>query len=85
MELYYGLLVKYGKEVADLHYNININHCVTITDEIIKEAMLFRKDNKERGLSYVDYLRCIIIKKNGIKFLTGDREFKNIENVEFIK
>ncbi len=85
MELYYGLLIKYGKEIADLHYDTNTAHCIMIKDEIIKEAMGFRKDNKKKNLSYIDCIGYVIAKKNGIKFLTGDKQFEGLPNVEFVK
>ena len=47
--------------------------------------MQFRLQWKDRGVSITDCVSYIIAKKLGINFLTGDREFEDIENVEFIK
>ena len=46
-----------------------------------------RKELKEKGLniSYIDAIGYTISLERGIKFLTGDKEFKNLPNVEFIK
>ena len=85
MELYYGLLVKHGKKIADLHYDLNVGYCVDISDETIKEAMLFRVSNKHKNLSYIDCVGYILSKKLGINFLTGDKKFENLDNVEFVK
>lgn len=85
MEFYYWLLNKFGKRVADKFYDETVQYTVEIQDEIIKEAMLFRMQNKSKNLSYVDCIGYILAKANGLKFLTGDPQFKGIENVEFVQ
>ena len=47
--------------------------------------MNFRYNNKQRNLSSTDCISYFMAKDLGIKFLTGDKEFSNFENVEFIK
>ena len=37
-----------------------------------------------RNLSYTDVVGYNIALKRGIRFLTGDRNFKNLENVEWV-
>jgi len=66
-------LNRYSKFIAPLNPNI------------IKEAMKFRVRNKENDLSMTDCISYLMAKEFGIKFLTGDKEFENLENVEFIK
>lgn len=85
MELYYGLLLKYNKNVAELYYDINLDYCIDVTDEIIKEAMIFRAVDKKRNLSYIDCIGYVLAKKVGARFLTGDKEFEYLDNVEFVK
>ena len=58
---------------------------VEVKDEIIKEANAFRLYEVKRELSYVDCIGCIIAKMMKIKFLTGDKQFKDLENVEYVK
>ena len=53
--------------------------------KIIIRAMLFRVDNKDKNLSMADCISYIQAKELGIKFLTGDKQFENLENVEFVK
>ena len=85
MELYYGLLLKYNKTIADICYDKFVKYVIEIDDITIKEAMLFRKLNKERKLSYIDCIGYMMAKKNDIRFLTGDKEFEGMENVEFVR
>jgi predicted nucleic acid-binding protein len=85
MELYYGLLLKYNEKTANHFYNKFLPYCTIIEDETIKKAMIFRALNKKKDLSYVDCIGYIISKQRNVKFLTGDKEFKDMENVEFVK
>jgi predicted nucleic acid-binding protein len=51
-----------------------------------KEAAAWQKfwDNK-KAISLVDALGYSCSRKLGIRFLTGDKEFFEMENVEYIK
>src|SRR3989338_97708 len=72
MELYYGLIIKEGREKAEKYYDYLVKFVVDFDDEIIKEAMLFRAENKPKKLSYVDCIGYMIALKNNVMFLTGD-------------
>lgn len=85
MEVYYWLLNKFGKSAADTFYNETVQFTVEISDEIIKEAMMFRMYHKSKNLSYIDCIGYILAKANDLKFLTGDSQFKLMDNVEFVK
>ena len=56
-----------------------------LTSDTIKEAMLFRTNNKSKNLSMTDCISYVMSLKLNIKFLTGDKEFENLNNVEFVK
>jgi uncharacterized protein len=85
MELYYSALLESGQELANKLFSVLIDKCVEIDDFTIKKAMLFRFKNKKQKLSYVDAIGYQISLDLKIKFLTGDKEFKNKNNVEFVK
>jgi len=53
--------------------------------ETIKEAMKFRFENKKRNLSIPDCISYLMAEKADVKFLTGDKEFEKMDNVEFVK
>ena len=55
------------------------------SNEDIKKAMLFRKMHKKQNLSYADCLGYQVALNRGIKFLTGDIQFKNFPEVEFVR
>ncbi|MEK6886626.1 MAG: PIN domain-containing protein [Nanoarchaeota archaeon] len=85
MELHYGLLSKYGKDYADKYYDSLVQFTVEISDEIIKNANEFRNSFKKRDLSYVDCIGYTLAQSLSIKFLTGDRQFEDMDHVEFVK
>ena len=84
-ELFYNLMKDFGFKIAD---EIVDKYYISVVDygkEVIKEAILFKLENKERNLSMTDCIGYIIARKMGIKFLTGDKEFEGFEGVEFVK
>ena len=85
MELFYGLLIRYDEKTANNFYEKFLSYCTGIEDNIIKKAMIFRALNKKRNLSYIDCIGYILAKQRNVKFLTGDKEFENMDNVEFVK
>lgn len=86
MEIHYILLRRTGKkEAADKYYEKFKEFCIDIDDETIKKANELKFASKSKNLSYIDCVGYTLAKARGIKFLTGDKEFENMENVEFVK
>ena len=84
-ELCYTSIRQYGLEKANSYVDQYSKFVQNIDNEIIKEAMNFRYGNIKKKLSIADCIGYILSKKLDIKFLTGDKEFKDLENVEFVK
>ena len=89
LELAYALTRDYGKREAVKILKI-VRAFVTIvqpTDEDYAEASKLRIELRRQGrnLSLIDALGYIIARRLGILFLTGDREFKGLEGVEYVK
>ena len=85
MELHYTLMRKYGKKAAERYYDELVEFVVEITDDIVKQASECRLSLKKRKLSYIDCLGYVLARSMHIKFLTGDKEFADLENVEYVK
>ena len=87
MEAYYQLLRETDAVTAGLYYDGALRHAVDFTDGDVKDAMKFRLEMKRKGknLSYMDAVGYTIASRLNIRFLTGDREFEGIPNVEFVK
>lgn len=47
-------------------------------------AVAFRHQHTGKRISYVDALGYVLASKNGLLFLTGDKAFKGLDNVEFV-
>ena len=58
---------------------------VSIDDETLKNAIKFRKKHKKNNLSYTDCIGYNYALMHNLKFLTGDKEFRDFDNVEFAK
>jgi predicted nucleic acid-binding protein len=89
LELTYALFRDFGRDEATkvvklIRYKIKI---LSTEDSDYLDASEFRKSANKTGkkLSLIDALGYSCSKKLGIKFLTGDREFIEMENVEYIK
>ena len=82
-ELFYYLLKSYDEDKAKEIYYQYTDIVMPIRDEHIFEASKIRL--KMKNISYADALGYAISLKEDIKFLTGDKEFKDSDNVEFVK
>ena len=84
-EIFWTVLNKLGEQEAEQTYAAYQGAVVDIDDETLKEAIKFRKQYKKRDLSYADCIGYIYAKRHGMRFLTGDKEFEDLSNVEFVK
>jgi predicted nucleic acid-binding protein len=85
MEFHYGLIRDLGKQQADLLYDTFLPFAIDVDDETIKEANAFKYRMKKKNLSYIDCLGYILARRKNIPFLTGDKVFKDLPGVEFVK
>ncbi len=86
IEIYWVILNQLGEEEANKIYEDYRSAVADVDDEILKEAIKFRKKiYKNKKISYADAVGYTYALKNNLVFLTGDKEFENLENVEFVK
>ncbi len=85
MELYYSLLRDHGIEYANRYYDRLVQFAVELDDETVKQAMQFRLNHAKRSLSYVDCIGYVMARHNNVPFLTGDKQFEDFPNVEYVK
>ncbi len=84
-ELFYYLLQKLDFELAKVIIGDYFKHVIDYDFHTITSAAYFRSQNKKANLSMSDCIGYFVAKTNNIAFVTGDKEFKNIDNVEFVK
>ena len=85
VEIYWIAINEYDEKKADIIYEKYCQCVVEFSDEILKKAVKFRKENKKKDLSYADCIGYIYALEKNMRFLTGDKEFEGMKNVEFVK
>ena len=89
LELTYALFRDFGRDdAANVIKATRVKVEVLLTDDSdYLNASEFRLSANRTGkkFSLVDALGYSYSRKLGIKFLTGDREFNGLENVEYVK
>ena len=84
-EIYLSILKQINKETADNILDEYYHYVIDFNEDIIKEAAQLKFKYYKQDISMTDCIGYILAIKLGIKFLTGDKEFKDFENVEFVK
>lgn len=85
IEVVYSIFLDHGKEKARESYK-KLHCCVQDVDqEIIIKALEIKLKYKKRHLSYADCIGYAFAKMKGMIFLTGDKEFWDLDKVEFVK
>ena len=83
-EVYSIILRNKSKDEADKwlgNYNLEL---LEIAPKTMAEAVYFRFMRKN-NISLTDAVGYILSLENNLKFLTGDKEFQNMPNVEFVR
>ena len=84
-ELYYALLRDFDEKLAN-EWKEKLKECyLNINEGIVINAMKFKFENKNKNFSFIDCISYVLAKENNLKFLTGDKEFEDLDNVEFVK
>jgi|SRR3989344_6263190 len=85
-EVYHSLLRNnFSEEKINSFFQFLQHFCISLDFNWIPKAVNLRRNYKNRNLSYADCLGYIIAQEMSVKFLTGDKEFETLENVEFVK
>ncbi len=85
LEVYYSVLSDAGKEKADIVLDTLWPLIVIPSKDSVKQAMEFRREHKKSNVSYANCLGYVLALQRGVKFLTGDIQFRSLKNVEFVK
>lgn len=85
VELHYKLLRDFNSKVAERLLNECASRVVEVDAETIREANEFKLLHKAKSLSFPDAIGYIIAQRYGLKFLTGDKQFRGLKGVEFVK
>ncbi len=82
-EFYLYLLRTSGFEVANRFLTHNCDLALDFGPDVIKEAAQLKL--RVKAMSMADTIGYVAAGKLGVRFLTGDKAFKDLPNVEFVK
>ena len=85
IEIYFSALKDLGETAAEKIYQQYSPSVTDVSDIVLKKAMKFKLKNKDKNFSYTDCIGYVYAIENDLIFLTGDKEFENLESVEFVK
>lgn len=84
-EFYTVLYREYGRLTAD-HWDRKLQFfCRPVSKEILIKAVQFRVDSRQKSLSFFDAVGYTFACENNMDFVTGDKEFEQMKNVQFMK
>ncbi|MDO8508812.1 MAG: PIN domain-containing protein [Nanoarchaeota archaeon] len=84
-ELYHGFLKDKNEELGKKTIEIYYKFVKDFDEEVIKEAAKLKFKLNKRDLSMTNCIGYTFARQLGIKFLTGDKQFGDMDNVEFVK
>jgi len=84
-EFYAVLLREEGEKVADYWYKKLERFSLQVNKETLIEAIKFKYEHRKQEISFFDAAGYIFSLKQGYLFVTGDKDFANLTNVEFKK
>ena len=79
------VLIREGYPNVDKYLERYMKYIVHVSPKIIRQAMEFRYRYKEKRMSMPDCISYFMAKELCIRFLTGDKEFEDLECVEFVR
>ena len=85
IEVHYAILRTKGAQTAKQCVDRIKRFTIPITNETIHESNTFRLKHKRKKLSFADCVGYVLACKNQVPFLTGDKGFKDLPNVEYVK
>ncbi|MBI2044556.1 PIN domain-containing protein [Candidatus Pacearchaeota archaeon] len=85
LEIHYIISKNFGSKKADEIVNKFKEMLIGFNIQDIEEASRFRIKNIQKKFSYIDCLGYATAFNRNLIFVTGDKQFESLENVEFVK
>lgn len=85
LRLHYIISRDFGSERVDMMIDSLKEILVSMKVEDLKAASRFRGKHVKKKFNYIDCLGYSAALNRKLKFVTGDKEFKDLKNVESIK
>src|SRR2546426_10873476 len=76
---FYGVLLKdESPELAEEWFKKLEPYALSVSRELLREAVKFRFDNRRRDISFFDAVGYVFAMRHGYLFVTGDKEFEKL-------
>ncbi len=83
-EFYWVLIKNKDNDEAKQWCERLLNFTVDVKKELLLKAQNFRYLHRKRDISFFDSVGYVFSVENNSLFVTGDKEFKEMDNVKFI-
>ncbi len=84
-EVYHAFAKHHGQARADRFLEDYKGKTVEFDENVVRAAALMRLRFADRHMSMTDVIGYVVAALKEVKFLTGDRQFQDLPNVEFVK
>ncbi len=86
LEVHFKLLSVHGGRAARQSLQAFSRYLIDFDPDDIERGMRVRRELRDKNLnvSYADAMGYYLASKLGIRFLTGDKAFRSLANVEFV-
>lgn len=83
---FHGILYsRYNRKTADYWMRRLMSHAQNVPFPVLLAAMRFKVDQRKRNLSFFDCVGYLFARENKMRFVTGDKEFKDLPGVLFLR
>ena len=83
---FYGIVLReHDERTADYWFRRLAPYSRPVGKEKLVEAVKFRHGNRAKNFSFIDCVGYVFARSEKIPFVTGDKEFRDVEGVEFVK
>lgn len=83
---FYGILLReYNIITAEFVTKQFLGVMKEISFETLKKAVAFKQTNKKNNISFFDAQGYVFAQEKGYEFVTGDKQFKGMKGVLFVK
>lgn len=84
-EFFYSFLKEGEEKLGKKAIELIKRQIRTIPIDVAMQAALFKYRHKTKKFSYIDALSYTYAQTNNIPFVTGNKQFKGMKGVEFVK
>ena len=84
-EFYAVLLREHDEKTADYWHKKLVFYARPADLDLLISAVKFRHEHKKQNISFFDAVGYEFARSNGYKFVTGDKAFKGMVGINFIK